>query len=107
MCPIVSAAGNETNAKCTRNVREAMVRRSYARAPTVRQKPWLIAITRTFCGVPQMRKTAFVSTVVMVLAAAGSAMAQDAAAQPAPATAQAEPAAAEAPPAPPADAPAA
>ena len=50
-----------------------------------------------------MRKSALVSTVVMILAAAGSAMAQDAPAdQPAPATAQAEPAAAEAPPAPPA-----
>jgi hypothetical protein len=48
-----------------------------------------------------MRKKALVSTVVMVLAAAGSAMAQDAppaAAQPAPATAQAEPAPAEAAP---------
>jgi hypothetical protein len=54
-----------------------------------------------------MRKSAFVSTVVVVLAAAGSALAQEApAAQPAPATAQAAPAA-EAPPAPPADAPAA
>lgn len=49
-----------------------------------------------------MRKSALVSTVVMVLAAAGSAMAQDAPAaqpaQPAPATAQAEPAPAEAAP---------
>jgi hypothetical protein len=43
-----------------------------------------------------MRKTAFVSTVVMFLAAAGSALAQDAAA---PATAQAEPAPADAAPA--------
>jgi hypothetical protein len=60
-----------------------------------------------------MRKSALVSIVVMVLATAGTAVAQDAAppapaapaAQPAPATAQAEPAAAEAPPAAPAEAP--